>query len=458
MGRTLRLWPIRRRLGCALRQRTQQAPHRGADDIARNHCACQAEADLQALIDQGKGDVPCWQPFCLAWCAWLRCPLLSETGARRTLGCRLSVPDRAVAARGKHLELGRAGERLRRAGEGIQPHFARLPRRERAPLKSQARSRNTGYVGGRSMEQKRYWLASVIAVAASCAGAGQSLAYVQTNLVSDIPGLATITDPCAGEPLGDVGKPHEPVLDVESGDNTSTLYSVTGSTNVSKVNINPPTGLSPFHHGAPCSSGSDRSGQQYEHRVLPVDAGHSVHIRPFHLRQPERYHFRLGRWPVVNRQGDDPWRRLYRARDQFGTNPDLRRSSRWHRCVRQFLCSGDTSRRPSRIPPRCAAGLVPFNVQNIGGKIYVTYAPVGARPNQIGATAGHGAVAIFDENGPCCKGSSSAANLPRPGASPLLPQGSASSAATCWLATSASSPAKSTHSTQPRARSRARSR
>ena len=39
----------------------------------------------------------CWQPFCLAWCAWLRCPLLSETGARRTLGCRLSLPDRAGA-------------------------------------------------------------------------------------------------------------------------------------------------------------------------------------------------------------------------------------------------------------------------------------------------------------------------------------------------------------------------
>jgi uncharacterized protein (TIGR03118 family) len=42
--------------------------------------------------------------------------------------------------------------------------------------------------------------------------------------------------------------------------------------------------------------------------------------------------------------------------------------------------------------------LVPFNVQNINGLIYVTYAPAG-RANQIAATPGQGAVAIFDTNG-----------------------------------------------------------
>jgi uncharacterized protein (TIGR03118 family) len=43
-------------------------------------------------------------------------------------------------------------------------------------------------------------------------------------------------------------------------------------------------------------------------------------------------------------------------------------------------------------------GLVPFNVQTIGGKIYVTYAPQG-RAAQIAATEGQGAVAVFDTNG-----------------------------------------------------------
>src|SRR5262249_7898738 len=43
-------------------------------------------------------------------------------------------------------------------------------------------------------------------------------------------------------------------------------------------------------------------------------------------------------------------------------------------------------------------GLVPFHVQNVGGKIYVTYALPG-RPAQIAATEGQGGVAVFDTNG-----------------------------------------------------------
>jgi uncharacterized protein (TIGR03118 family) len=45
-----------------------------------------------------------------------------------------------------------------------------------------------------------------------------------------------------------------------------------------------------------------------------------------------------------------------------------------------------------------ALNLVPFNVQDIAGKVYVTYAPSGVPAQQM-ATAGMGAVAIFDENG-----------------------------------------------------------
>ncbi|MGZ5261065.1 MAG: TIGR03118 family protein, partial [Burkholderiales bacterium] len=45
-----------------------------------------------------------------------------------------------------------------------------------------------------------------------------------------------------------------------------------------------------------------------------------------------------------------------------------------------------------------ALGLVPFNVQNIGSNIYVTYALPG-RPAQISAPEGSGAVAVFDMSG-----------------------------------------------------------
>jgi uncharacterized protein (TIGR03118 family) len=48
--------------------------------------------------------------------------------------------------------------------------------------------------------------------------------------------------------------------------------------------------------------------------------------------------------------------------------------------------------------PNLPTGFVPFNVQDIGGKVYVTYAPAG-RTNQINATAGMGFVSVFDEDG-----------------------------------------------------------
>src|SRR5260370_38052635 len=52
-----------------------------------------------------------------------------------------------------------------------------------------------------------------------------------------------------------------------------------------------------------------------------------------------------------------------------------------------------------RTPGEIAArGLVPFNVTDIGGDVYVTYAPSG-RAAQTTADLGDGAVAIFTESG-----------------------------------------------------------
>ena len=41
---------------------------------------------------------------------------------------------------------------------------------------------------------------------------------------------------------------------------------------------------------------------------------------------------------------------------------------------------------------------MPFSVQDLGGNIYVTYAPAG-HPSQIAATPGMGFVDVFNENG-----------------------------------------------------------
>ena len=48
--------------------------------------------------------------------------------------------------------------------------------------------------------------------------------------------------------------------------------------------------------------------------------------------------------------------------------------------------------------PNLPAGFVPFNVEDIGGTVYVTYAPAW-HTAQTMATAGEGVVATFTESG-----------------------------------------------------------
>jgi uncharacterized protein (TIGR03118 family) len=73
---------------------------------------------------------------------------------------------------------------------------------------------------------------------------------------------------------------------------------------------------------------------------------------------------------------------------------------------------------PGQVP----AGFVPFNVQNINGNVYVTYAPSG-RGAQTSATPGMGAVAIFNENGVFQKMAAAGAPLAAPWGVALAPAG-----------------------------------
>jgi len=63
--------------------------------------------------------------------------------------------------------------------------------------------------------------------------------FIQTNLVSDIAGLATITDPQLVNPWGVSHSPTSPIWTSNQAQNSATLYTVTGSTNVTKTFINP---------------------------------------------------------------------------------------------------------------------------------------------------------------------------------------------------------------------------
>jgi len=77
--------------------------------------------------------------------------------------------------------------------------------------------------------------AIVVTVTALSLGASRADAFVQTDLVSDIPGLAIITDADLQNPWGLTELATSPIWSANQGTNTSTLYAVSGATNVSKV-------------------------------------------------------------------------------------------------------------------------------------------------------------------------------------------------------------------------------
>ena len=246
----------------------------------------------------------------------------------------------------------------------------------------------------------KFWLAVAIALGAFCAETGQALAgYLQTNLVSDIPGLATITDPLLANPWGMSRSPTSPFWTSNQGTNSATLYAVTGTTTVSQVLAVNAQGFV----GIPTTAGGPPQGPTGQVNNTNMD---SFQLTPGDRTTSARFIFAnlngtISFWAgglsstikvttpgavytglAINTAGT----RLYAA-DSAGGH------------INVF----DSSFSPVNLPgaftdPNLPAGFVPFNVQNINGKIYVTYAPAGLA-NQRAATPGQGIVDAFDENG-----------------------------------------------------------
>src|SRR5499426_2612699 len=264
---------------------------------------------------------------------------------------------------------------------------------------SRQTARCSAQVSSNGPSHDKFWLALVIALGVCCAGTGQALAaYLQTNLVSDIPGLATITDPLLVNPWGMSRSSTSPFWTSNQGTSTATLYAVTGSTSVSQVlTVNaqgfvgiPTTGAGPQGPTGQVNNTNTASFQltpgnpSTSARFIFADLNGTISgwagglTSTIKVTTPGAVYTGL----AINTAGT----RLYAA-DNAGGRVDV----------------FDSSFSPVNLPgaftdPNLPAGFVPFNVQNISGKIYVTYAPAGLA-NQRGATPGQGIVDAFDENG-----------------------------------------------------------
>jgi uncharacterized protein (TIGR03118 family) len=245
---------------------------------------------------------------------------------------------------------------------------------------------------------------TAIVVGTLYAGAWRAEAdFIQTNLVSDIPLLASIPDPALHNPWGISHTATSPFWVSDQGTNTATLYGVTGNNNVMKVTaVNPPTGniaipttaagpqgptgqVANTTSSFPVGMGGDGNAAHFifanlNGTISAWDTGPKAFIQ---ATTPGAVYTGL----AISQNLTQPL--LYAANGAGSGSIDV-----FNKSFAPVNLGSNAFATPSQVP----TGFVPFNVQNINGNVYVTYAPPG-RANQISATRGMGAVAIFDENG-----------------------------------------------------------
>jgi uncharacterized protein (TIGR03118 family) len=230
--------------------------------------------------------------------------------------------------------------------------------------------------------------------------------FLQTDLVSDIQGLAALTDPELVNPWGMSHNAASPIWTSNQGTNTATLYAVTPDNHVTKASpagtngniVIPPGGMGavgPTGQVANTNTSSFAVGNggngasasfifaNLNGTISAWNGGPTAFIQ---VTTPNASYTGLA---IVNVPQVGPL--LYAARaggiDVF--------NSAFHPVNNGAFAT------PAAIS---AQNLVPFNVQTLSnGNVAVTYAPAG-RPAQIAANPATGpavgAVAIFDRPGP----------------------------------------------------------
>ena len=232
-------------------------------------------------------------------------------------------------------------------------------------------------------------------------------AYLQTNMVSDIPGLAPVTDPNLKNPWGLASSAGSPIWAADNNAGVSTLYSIANgaATPVPLVVQIPAPGNVPG--GAPTGtvfSGSgnfvvSKNGKSGPSRFLfatedgtivgwnpGVDLTHGV--------------IAVDRSTAVDSAGDvgavykglaidsaSTGTHLYTANFRFATVDVF--DSKFH----LVHLAGSFS------DPAIPAGFAPFGIQNLNGQLYVTYAKQNAAKHDDVSGPGNGFVDIYDLNG-----------------------------------------------------------
>jgi uncharacterized protein (TIGR03118 family) len=241
-------------------------------------------------------------------------------------------------------------------------------------------------------------VSTTVAFGALCAGAGVANAdgFSQTNLVSNISGLATATDSSLVNPWGLSFANGSPVWISDQATQTSPLFSVAGSTGVSSqpvftVNIPPagasgPTGQVANAMGMGFDVGNGGNGKSANFIFANLNGSIAAWDNSPHTQAITQTSVAGASFTglAINKADTE----LFAANTAGAGGIDV-----FNNAFQQI-----TEPLGAFATPTAAAGLVPFNVTDLGGNVFVTYAPSG-HTAQTMATGGEGAVAEFTESG-----------------------------------------------------------
>jgi len=208
--------------------------------------------------------------------------------------------------------------------------------------------------------------------------------FQQTNLVSDIPGLAASTDPNLVNPWGISFSATSPFWISDNGAGLSTLYNGSGTPQALVVTIPKPGGGTSAPTGTVFNGGAAFNGDRFlfaseDGTISGWRGALGTSAETLKLGLDEVY-----KGLAIGSTGGFTY--LY-ASDFHGGKIDV------------LPASGAPALAGSFTDPALPSGYAPFNIQNIGGQLYVTYALQDASGTDDVAGAGHGFVDVFDLNG-----------------------------------------------------------
>jgi uncharacterized protein (TIGR03118 family) len=251
-------------------------------------------------------------------------------------------------------------------------------------------------------------------------GLGTSAFVHQTNLVSDVPGLAQTTDPNLVNAWGITSSSTSPFWVADNGTGVSTLYNGAGQpfplASPLVVTIPPPAGSAPGTTSAPTGTVFNGSSD-----FVVSSGGHSG---------PSRFIFDTEDGTISGWSPTVDATHAILAVDNSASGAIYKGLALGSTATGNFLYATnfhagtvdvfDKNFAPATLSPGAftdpllPAGFAPFGIANIGGQLYVTYAKQDADAEDDVAGRGNGFVDVFDTSGTLVRRFASGAPLNSP--------------------------------------------